>query len=131
MKNRILILKKSNRKEIVQREHLAPSIPLSYLTNYIKSLKSHLKAPYICFFFYFLKRFRKKIRFSVMSIQTQHSISLFLYMSSVPIVYRKGDVIFKIDIKYISGERQESRGKHQRIGSFHSCGHNPPNILVL
>lgn len=51
-------------------------------------------------------------------------------MSSVPIVYRKGDVIFKIDIKYISGERQKLRDKHQRICSLHSCGHDP-HILVL
>lgn len=46
--------------------------------------------------------------FSIMSIQTQHSISHLLYVSSVPIVYRKGGVIFKIEILNIFQEKGRS-----------------------
>lgn len=68
-----------------------------------------------------------------MSIQTQHSISHLLYVSSVPIVYRKGGVIFKIKISFNIYQEKKAgdvRGKHQRNSSLRSCGHNP-HISVL
>lgn len=48
-----------------------------------------------------------------MSIQTQHSISHLLYVSSVPIVYRKGGVIFKIKISFNIYQEKNAGVKRQ------------------
>lgn len=125
-----------NRKKVVQREHLAPSIPLSYSTDIIKSLKSHLKAPYIIKKITISQNALEKVVlfFSLMSIQTQHSISHLLYVSSVPIVYRKGGVIFKIKISFNIYQEKKAgvtRGEHQRISSLRSCGHTTPTFQFL
>lgn len=69
-----------------------------------------------------------------MSIQTQHSISHLLYVSSVPIVYRKGGVIFKIKISFNIYQENKAgvmRGKHQRNSSLHSRGHTTPTFQFL
>lgn len=62
-----------------------------------------------------------------MSIQTQHSISHLLYVSSVPIVYWKGGVIFRIKILYnIYQESIEASTRQQqppRFNSYRAIGH--------
>lgn len=61
-----------------------------------------------------------------MSIQTQHSISHLVYVSSVPIVYRKGGVIFKIKISFNIYQVKKAgvvRGEHQKNSSLHSPEH--------
>lgn len=64
-----------------------------------------------------------------MSIQTQHSISHLLYVSSVPIVYRKGGVIFRIKILYnIYQESIEASTRQQQPPLLWT--HNP-HVSIL
>lgn len=58
-----------------------------------------------------------------MSIQTQQSISHLLYVSSAPIVYRMGDLIFTIKIFNIFHEK--GRGREASTRESAACGHNP------